>query len=159
MELPELQESGLGFAAGTLIRTKEGHKPIDEICVGDLVLSFPDDETPPPHSRMDHEYLYQRVISVSRLDNQSAFSLKILCTVSGLLEIVKAGQRQPIFKKGTGWACASNLKFCALENSAFGNSMLTKVRPSDESTHLYSLELESMHTYYVGQIGIWVHAL
>jgi hypothetical protein len=35
------------FVAGTLVHTKDGEKPIEEIRVGDWVLSYPDDQVPP----------------------------------------------------------------------------------------------------------------
>jgi len=148
-----------GFAAGTLILTKEGRKPIEEICIGDLILSFPDDKAPPQRRRLENEYTYQKVTSVTPLENQSISSLKILCTASGLVEIFKTGQRQEIFVKGYGWASVSGLKFCGVINSVFGNSMLTKVEHDIEVGCLYWIELENMYTLYIGEVGVWVHAL
>lgn len=50
------------FAAGTLVHTKEGLRPIEELQAGDLVLTWPEDKPIPVRPchpfRLEDEYIY-----------------------------------------------------------------------------------------------------
>ncbi|MDR3351482.1 MAG: HINT domain-containing protein, partial [Zoogloeaceae bacterium] len=57
------------FAAGTLVHTKEGLKPIEAIKAGDWVLSRPEDNS--------GENAYKRVIRTTCHENQIVWRLRI----------------------------------------------------------------------------------
>ncbi|MCL2021881.1 MAG: Hint domain-containing protein, partial [Betaproteobacteria bacterium] len=66
------------FVAGTLVRTKDGMKPIEEIRVGDWVLSYPDDQTPPKRPKREDEYFYRQVTKTFVTDDQLVSYIKAL---------------------------------------------------------------------------------
>jgi hypothetical protein len=61
------------FAAGTLVHTKEGLKPIETIKVGDWVLSRPEDNS--------GENAYKRVIRTTCHENQAVWRVNVSCYI------------------------------------------------------------------------------
>jgi hypothetical protein len=61
------------FAAGTLVHTKEGLKPIETIKAGDWVLSRPEDNS--------GENAYKRVIRTMRHENQVVWRVNVSCCI------------------------------------------------------------------------------
>ena len=55
----------LGFASGTRIHTKQGLKPIEDIRVGDRVLTHTEHQPPPRRRRHRSEYQYRRVTLIA----------------------------------------------------------------------------------------------
>ena len=95
------------FVAGTLVHTKEGLRPIEEIKVGDWVLSKPENG--------EGEQAYKRVTQTFVHEDREVFVLfyikpgSIDCKESVDHLIVTANH--PFFVKGYGWKHASELEF------------------------------------------------
>ncbi|SMC20142.1 Pretoxin HINT domain-containing protein [Andreprevotia lacus DSM 23236] len=148
-----------GFATGTLIRTKEGLKPIETVTVGDWVLSFPDNQTPPGHKREESEYTFARVAEVCQTHDRPFSRLLVDHLASNQRDEIFVTANQPIYLAGTGWVKTERLRATStLENYYFGNLMVGRNYPEAQRGIAYNLALESLHTFYVGTHGVWVHA-
>jgi hypothetical protein len=145
------------FVAGTLVHTKEGMKPIEEIRVGDWVLSYPEDQVPPLHIRKEHEYTYRQVTRTFVHEDKPICEVEVINFSKGV-EILKVTPDHPFYVKHIGWTPARELDFtCPLFAKSFGNMAVGKVSVTGERAHVYNLEVDEFHTYYVGQLGVWVH--
>lgn len=146
------------FAAGTLVHTKEGLKPIEEIRVGDWVLSFPDDQTPPDKLREESEYTYKQVTQVFVTEDKPLCRLIVDNLASGDREEFLVTPEHPIYCKGRGWVPVSKIDACdAVENFLFGNLMVSRCYQNVARGRVFNFEVEDFHTYYVGRNGVWVH--
>lgn len=146
------------FAAGTLVHTKDGLKPIEEIKVGDWVLSFPDDQAPPDKVREECEYFYKKVTQVFVTEDRPLCRLIVSNLVSGTREEFMVTPEHPIYCKGRGWVPVSEIDACdCVENFLFGNLMVSRCYQNVARGRVYNFELEDFHTYYVGSNGVWVH--
>ena len=148
------------FAAGTLVHTKEGLKPIEGIRVGDWVLSYPEDQVPPLHIREEHEYTYRKVTATFVHDDEIVCKLIALNLANGIEEVIKVTPNHPIHEKDAGWVPASQLMSAGnvLGSYNFANLLTNRDRkPTEERTRVYNLEVDEFHTYYVGKLGVWVH--
>jgi hypothetical protein len=67
-------EEGACFAAGTLVHTKDGLKPIEQIQVGDWVLSQPEDKG---------EQAYKRVVRTFSFEDKAVIRIKYSWRKSG----------------------------------------------------------------------------
>ena len=90
------------FVAGTLVHTRSGPVPIEQIKVGDVVLSHPDQGGEPGYKRVVNTSVRQgqaviRVIFGSDEDPDTEYSLFV--TVD-----------HPFWVEGVGWAPASRLR-------------------------------------------------
>jgi hypothetical protein len=89
-----------GFVAGTLVHTKSGLKPIEEICVGDWVLSHPEGDVPPSRLREGHDYSYRQVTKTYVHDDQPIVHVTYLqATGDGIIEILRVTPNHPIYIK------------------------------------------------------------
>jgi hypothetical protein len=68
--LRKVTDAGACFIGGTLVHTKEGLRPIEEIKVGDYVLSRPEDGSGEPE--------YKRVIRTMCFENKEVWVVQIL---------------------------------------------------------------------------------
>ena len=94
-------EPGACFAAGTLVHTKEGLVPIEQIKVGDWVLSKPENGGEQAYKRVLQTFAHepQRVIGVEYIaDPGKGISHQIVCTV-----------KHPFWEKDLGWTPAEDL--------------------------------------------------
>jgi hypothetical protein len=156
------------FVAGTLVHTKEGLKPIEEICVGDWVLSYPDDQAPPVRwreeggerwviFRQEDEYTYRQVTRTFVHEDKPICEVEIIDFSNGI-ETLKVTPDHPFYVKHIGWTPARELDFtCPLFAESFGNMAVGKVSVTGERARVYNLEVDEFHTYYVGRLGVWVH--
>jgi hypothetical protein len=146
------------FVAGTLVLTKEGRKPIEEIRVGDWVLSYPENQIPPKRLRTEAEYTYRRVTQTFVHEDKTVCEVTIFHFASNSQDVIRVTPNQPFFVDKEGWAPASALNFtCPLVADNFGNLAVGGVEPIAEKARAYNLEVEEFHTYYVGRLDVWVH--
>lgn len=154
-----MNEETPGFAAGTLVHTKEGLKPIEEICVGDWVLSYPDNQKTPERLRQEHEYTYRQVTQTFVTEDQPLSKLIVVNLASGNKETIWATANHPIYCEDRGgWVPFSEIDVGdVVEQYEYANLLVSRVYHEQERARVYNFEVEEFHTYYVGEEGVWVH--
>jgi Pretoxin HINT domain len=146
------------FAAGTLVHTKEGLKPIEDIRIDDWVLSYPDDQSTPDHRREEHEYTYRKVAQTFVTEDQPVSKLIVSNLASGKRETIMVTANHPIYCQNRGWIPVSDIEAGdVVENFLFGHLMVFRVYHAVENARVYNFEVDEFHTYYVGEQGVWVH--
>src|SRR5262249_21516498 len=124
-----MAEEITGIAAGTLVRMKEGTKPIEEVRVGDWVLSYPHDQDPPKRLREDGEYVYHQVTAVFVHDEQPVCEVIAWDLGNNIKEPIKVTPNHPLYIKDAGWLGGASLKFGnVLIDADFANLMIKKSR-------------------------------
>ncbi|WP_258028617.1 TIGR04388 family protein, partial [Leptospira inadai] len=171
------------FTAGTLIRTKQGLKPIEKIEIGDLVLSL-DPKT--------GDLSYKRV---SRLFSKETPLIHRVTYTNG--NVINTTWNHPFFIRGKGFTEVRNISsgessvtVASIRNSSrterssgiqLGASLaalgsrssssnlatwkdeirgtvgIAKIEEVYEKTKVYNFEVEDNHTYFVGKDGVLVH--
>ncbi|MDR1934352.1 MAG: HINT domain-containing protein [Candidatus Accumulibacter sp.] len=209
-------QAGGCFVKGTLVHTREGLKPIEEIKVGDYVLSSPEDGSgKPEYKRVLNTFVHKnktvRYISsddhyierygyyegVDRPQVKVRIAPSFVATRNhpfwvervgwtradvlrdgDLLRLVDGGfteiyKQLPVYRTddaGVGWVQShpypslypapgnihdyENNRIPSHTYKEYDEDMI-------EENHLevtvYNIEVEDFHTYYVGEIGVWVH--
>lgn len=146
------------FAAGTLVHTKEGLKPIEEIRSGDWVLSYPDDQKTPDEFREEHEYTYRQVTQTFVTENQPISKLIVANIATNMRETIYVTANHPVYCQYRGWVPVSAMEATdCVENYRFRHLMVARVFHAVDTATVYNLEVDEFHTYYVGEQGVWVH--
>ncbi|MBR1863219.1 MAG: hypothetical protein IJ806_03935 [Ruminococcus sp.] len=133
------------FVAGTLITTAGGFKPIEEIEVGDEVLS---------QNERTGEIAYKKVYATSVSETNEFFHIH----VNGE-EIVATGTH-PFYVHKFGWTTARALRagdVLVLSNGELVTVEWIEHEILEEPLFVYNFEVEDFHTYFVGSCGILVH--
>lgn len=158
----KMKQGPLGFAAGTPVRTKEGLKAIEEVCVGDFLLTRPDDSEPPMYRIQPHEYLFSRV---EKTLNASNVPVSKVIVSGGTQDTLFVTPSHPVYRDGgyknknLGWVSFSSLEAGeTLVNCASGNLLVYRNYAPEINTDVFNFELETYYTYYVGENALWVHA-
>ena len=117
-------EPGACFAKGTLVHTKEGLKPIEQIQVGDWVLSKPENGGEQAYKRVlkTFEYPPEQVIKVVYFDNFPGEKIRagsIICTPN-----------HPFWVETHGWTAAEDVADLFDENNPQAGN---RFRLADES--------------------------
>jgi hypothetical protein len=89
------------FVKGTMVHTREGLKRIEEIKIGDYVLSSPEDGSGKPE--------YKRVLNTFVYRNKSIREIACI-NQDNDKEFVAATGNHPFWVEGTGWTRADRLK-------------------------------------------------
>lgn len=136
---------GMCFVEGTLIVSENEHKPIESICIGDLVWAE-DTSTGEKNLKPVRQVFVNETKELIHLIIQGE---EILTTPS-----------HPFYVPGTGWVAAKNLSqgcklllcsgdICALDCVSY-EVLATPIA-------VYNFEVEGYHTYFVGVHGVLVH--
>ena len=133
------------FVAGTPVETEDGQKPIEEIEVGDQVLS---------QDPVTGDVTYKTVLETS------------VSETTDLIHVFVAGEEiqttplHPFYVAKFGWTDAVNLRagdVLVLSNGEY--VVVEKVQHEilESPVKVYNFEVEDYHTYFVGENPIWVH--
>ncbi|CAH1223239.1 hypothetical protein PAECIP111893_04938 [Paenibacillus plantiphilus] len=131
------------FTAGTKVQTDQGEKPIEEIEVGDKVLSK-DDET--------GEIAYKEVEWLFQRDVEETYNI----TVGE--EVITTTDEHPFWIVGKGWVEAQHLVVGDVLTTSDGKELaIEKIDVKQEHATVYNFKVKEFHTYFVSSLGIWTH--
>jgi hypothetical protein len=133
------------FIAGTKVLTDEGEKNIEDIEVGDKVLSK-DEET--------GEQDYKEVVALHRNEKETTYKLSVGN------QIIETTDNHPFWVDGKGWVLAVDLKVGYELVQSNGNHLKIdniEIVHHDEKVKVYNFTVVDFHTYFVSSLGIWVH--
>ncbi len=140
--------NGKCFVAGTPVHTENGWVPIEQLRVGDLVLSR-DDET--------GEEDYRPIAAVMATPDKPVLAIALENSM-GEVETIEATAPHPFFVEGRGWIAASELRpDDRVVSSGGGTLRVASTTGIQRRATVYNFEVEEFHTYFVGQSAAWVH--
>ena len=135
------------FEAGTPIRTPEGWKAIEELKVGEWVLSRSDKDT-------EGEVRARRVVQTF---------LRYADVVDVLVggKTIGTTAEHPFYVQGQGWRAAGELKEGDLLSGEEGWEICGGMRETGRHLKVYNVQVEEDHTYFVGGeewgFSVWAH--
>ncbi|PKQ89273.1 type IV secretion protein Rhs [Paenibacillus sp. BGI2013] len=135
------------FTAGTKVQTDKGEKNIEDIEVGDKVLSK--NENNPTGNTA-----YKEVTGLFR--NQRDDIIKLYVGE----QVIETTDNHPFWVEGKGWLFADELlSGDKLQKADGSNLKIDRVEYTklDEPVTVYNFTVADYHTYYVTDLGIWVH--
>ncbi|MCY9514258.1 polymorphic toxin-type HINT domain-containing protein [Paenibacillus apiarius] len=131
------------FSAGTPVQTKTGFKPIEQIRIGDFVLTK--DELTGKTGYNTVIELYQR---------QAAETYQI--TVKRMT--ITTTEEHPFWVPGQGWVEAQHLKTGDLLQNPEGKSYpIKRIEIKNDRTTVYNFRVQGVHNYFVTELEIWTH--
>jgi hypothetical protein len=137
------------FAGGTLVTTKAGLKPIEDIEEGEFVASK-DDAT--------GEVAWKPVTAKFVNDDDRLTYRLIVANESGEQEDYEVTDNHPFNVVGRGWVDSIDLDAGMTIPSHMGGVLtVVGITPLNRSPVTYNFEVGDFHTYFVGQHGAWVH--
>ena len=134
------------FVAGTVVKTEEGDKAIEEIEVGDRVLAY---------EATTGRFAYKEVADVIAHDGVTELAH---VTIGG--ETIDSTTNHPYFVVGYGYVDAGNLiegDTVLLANGKEGKVERVEIEFLTEPVTVYNFEVKDWHCYFVGEAGVLVH--
>ncbi|MEH2294027.1 polymorphic toxin-type HINT domain-containing protein [Nostoc sp.] len=132
------------FVAGTKILTTEGEKNIEDIQVGDWVVS---DDPNTPGEIEAHQVLQTFVHDVSSV---------VDIYING--EKISTTDDHPFWVKDKGWVKAKDLKSGdQLQNDKEEVVTVNHINRQEGNFKVYNFEVQDFHTYFVSDLGVLVH--
>ncbi|MDU0328931.1 polymorphic toxin-type HINT domain-containing protein, partial [Paenibacillus sp. 3LSP] len=127
----------------TKVLTDEGEKPIEEIEVGDKVLA---------KSEETGEVAYKEVVGLFQKQADEIYYVHIGD------EIIEVTGEHPFWLDGKGWTFVKDLKVGDLLVSSDGSKLaIDKIEKEPRQATVYNFEVEDFNSYFVSNLGIWVH--
>ncbi|WP_258022740.1 polymorphic toxin-type HINT domain-containing protein [Brevibacillus formosus] len=131
------------FTAGTKVLTAEGEKNIEDIQVGDKVLSK-NEET--------GERAYKEVTATFNHETDVIYQIH----VGG--QTIESTFNHPFYVKDKGWTYVKDLKVGDLLVQSDGNTLrIESIALLQKQVTVYNMTVDEFHTYFVSDLGIWVH--
>ncbi len=133
------------FVAGTLVTTEDGFKPIEEIEVGDKVLS-------------ENEQTGE--VAVKEVTQTFVNETDELVHIGVNGETISATPSHPFYVYKFGWTLAGSLRagdVLVLSNGELVTVEWVQHEILESPIKVYNFEVEDFHTYFVGENGIFVH--
>ncbi|PJZ57697.1 hypothetical protein CH367_09740 [Leptospira barantonii] len=132
------------FVAGTLVHTKDGLKKIEEIQVGDAVISWNEKTDELEFNRVVETYI-RKTDRIYKLTYENG-------------RVVETTSTHPFYIEDKGWVEA--YKLLIGDKSVLSNGTTTSIASiqiiSGQET-VYNFQVENAHTYFVTEDGILVH--
>ncbi|ASA20281.1 hypothetical protein B9T62_05390 [Paenibacillus donghaensis] len=131
------------FTAGTKVQTEDGEKPIEEIEVGDKVLSKSD---------VTGEVEYKEVVQLFQKQADEIYYVHIGD------EVIETTGLHPFWLDGKGWTLVQYLKVGELLVSSNGTKLaIDKIEKAPRQATVYNFMVADYHSYFISNLGIWVH--
>ncbi|OKP73900.1 hypothetical protein A3842_21405 [Paenibacillus sp. P3E] len=131
------------FTGDTKVQTGEGEKNIEDIEVGDKVLSK--DET-------TGEVAYKEVTATFNHETDEIYNIY----VGG--QTIESTFNHPFHVKDKGWTFVKDLKVGDLLVQSDGDTLkVDSIEVEHRQATVYNLRVDGFHTYFVSDLGIWVH--
>ncbi|MDQ0418942.1 hypothetical protein J2Z48_003147, partial [Croceifilum oryzae] len=131
------------FVAGTRIETEDGQKPIEEIDIGDKVLSK-NEET--------GEIAYKEVEWLFHREVDEIYEIHI----GG--EVIQTTDEHPFWVVGEGWVRAKDLRKGDLFETDKGKKLaVDKIVKKKQKATVYNFKVKDFHTYYVSNLKVLTH--
>ena|GEM_PF-821553 len=133
------------FTAGTKVITDEGEKNIEDIEVGDKVLSKDENTGGVGYKEVtatfNHETGTDEVYKIHVGD-----------------QVIESTFNHPFWVDGQGWTFVKDLEVGDLLVQSDGNTLkIESIELEHESATVYNMTVDEFHTYFVSDLGIWVH--
>jgi hypothetical protein len=158
------------FDGCTLVHTIDGLIEIAQIGVSVPVLS---------RNETTGEQAYRNVVKTFEHGDRLMYRVDYV-TENGDTDALSATPEHPFWVKGAGWTEVGNLKSGDVleicdpsgeddrsraprnrEEVALGggrwSATVVSVTPEEDELPVYNLEVDELHTYFVGTFGVWVH--
>jgi RHS repeat-associated protein len=138
------------FEAGTLVATAQGARPIEDIRVGDLVLS---------RSDATGETAFKRVTALVPGDHREIWDVTIGFKDGrrARRETIHTTEEHPFRSVAGSWTPAARLAVGSKIVTASGAATVISVIRTHRVVPTYNFEIAEFHTYFVGSDQIWVH--
>ena len=133
------------FAAGTLVMTESGDRPIESILQGERVWS-----RDPGTGVLDLKPVLQTFI-------HDSYVIDLTLRSGAQSEHVAVTPNHPFWVENEGWVEADRLADTASLASPAGTLTGHAGASWGERTKVYNLEVADSHTYFVGALHAWVH--
>ena len=133
------------FVAGTLVITEDGQKPIEEIEVGERVLS---------ENELTGEVAIKTVTETYVNETDELIHIG----VNG--ETISATPTHPFYVDKLGWTLARSLRagdVLVLSNGELVTVEWVQHEILESPIKVYNFEVQDFHTYFVGENGVFVH--
>ncbi|MBN3526436.1 polymorphic toxin-type HINT domain-containing protein [Paenibacillus apiarius] len=131
------------FSAGTPVQTKTGFKPIEQIRIGDFVLT---------KDELTGKTGYNAVVELFQRQAYETYHI----TVKGIT-ITTTGEH-PFWVPGHGWIEARFLKTGdPLQNPEGNPYPIDRIEIKNDRTTVYNFRVEGVHNYFVTELKIWTH--
>ena len=133
------------FVVGTLVTTADGFKPIEEIQVGDEVLS--EDEN-------------TGEVSIKKVTQTYVNETDELVHIHVNGETISATPSHPFYVYKFGWTLAGSLRagdVLVLSNGELVTVEWVQHELLESPIKVYNFEVEDFHTYFVGENSVLVH--
>ncbi|MBU2711368.1 RHS repeat-associated core domain-containing protein [Zooshikella harenae] len=136
------------FAAGTLVKTKEGLKPIEEVKLGDL-LAAKNEET--------GEIAWKPVIKQHIYENRPLNTLVLQTKAQNSVELTVTDDH-PFWVKGKGWVKSVNLNVGdEVANYETGWHKVVSWTSLETVGTTYNFDVKDYESYFVSEQLVWVH--
>ncbi len=131
------------FTAGTKVKTDHGEKNIEDIQVGDLVLS---------RDEATGKQAYKKVTATFGHITDELYIIEIGD------QKIESTYNHPFWVDGKGWTFAKDLKIGDLLVKDDGTMLDIKdIQHENRQARVYNMTVADFHTYFVSDLGIWVH--
>jgi RHS repeat-associated protein len=136
------------FAAGTPVLTPDGHKAIEDLKRGDVVLARSEDDPSAPVQARIVEEVFRRSAPVMTI------------TIGG--QQIRLTEEHPFYTLGRGWVKAHELRAGDWVHGEGGEWLpIGKVEPVGDPEVVYNMCVAGAHTFFVGKrhwgFAVWVH--
>jgi hypothetical protein len=136
------------FAAGTLVSTAEGQKPIETIREGDLVWA-----RDPAAARPELKRIVKRYVTPAK-----ELVVVLIEREDGSLDSVRVTPGHPFWVERRGWVPAQELNVGdELSSSSTEKLHVAGGFSLPDPQTVYNFEVDGWHSFFVGESGILVH--
>ncbi|MEP4098721.1 polymorphic toxin-type HINT domain-containing protein, partial [Paraglaciecola sp.] len=136
------------FVAGTEVLAKDGHMPIEDIQVGELVWA---------KNVETGESKWKPVTHVWVVEGKEIYEVGVTSS-NGIYQTVEATERHPFYVTGKGWVDTIDLKLGDKFIDDQGRALVVdSIRKLNRKDIAYNFTVADFHTYYVTKKNVLVH--